>query len=33
MKTGEQTDIKLDDSLMENFSNIALDNMFGSLTD
>ena len=33
MKTGEQTDIKLDDSLLENFSNIALDNMFGSFTD
>lgn len=33
MKTGEQISIKLDDKLLNNFSNIALDNMFGNVLD
>lgn len=31
MKTGEQIDIKLDDTLLNTFSSIALDNMFGDV--
>lgn len=31
MKTGEQIDIKLDDTLLNTFSSIALDNMFGGV--
>lgn len=31
MNTGEQIDIALDENLLNNFSNIALDNMFGDI--
>lgn len=31
MKTGEQIEIKLDENILNNFSNIALDNMFGDI--
>lgn len=33
MKTGEQIEIKLDENLLNNFSGIALENMFGDVLD
>ena len=34
MKTGEQTEIALDDSFVQNFSNMAINEMFdGTLED